>query len=146
FEKEFYEDGVEIATRIRTLAENVKPETVAALANEARNIMHLRHVPLLLLEVLTRTAAGRSDALVAKTIERVIARADELAEFVAIYTSGGDRRTAPAGHGRQFTAQVMRGLDSALRNFDAYQLAKYDRAGKVKLRDVFRIARPKPVN
>jgi 60 kDa SS-A/Ro ribonucleoprotein len=144
FEKEFYEDGVEIAKRIKTLAENVKPETVAALAVEARTIMHLRHAPLLLLEVLSRTAAGRSDALVAKTIARVISRADELAEFLAIYTGGGDRRSAQPGHGHQFTAQVMRGVDLALRQFDAYQLAKYDRGGKVKLRDVFRIARPKP--
>jgi hypothetical protein len=146
FEKEFYEDGIEIAERIRTLAESVKPEVVAALAVEARTVMHLRHVPLLLLEVLSRTAAGRTDALVANTIERVVSRADELAEFLAIYTAGGDRRTAKAGRGHQFTAQVMRGLDLALRRFDAYQLAKYDRAGKVKLRDVFRIVRPKPVD
>lgn len=146
FEREFYEDGIEISTRIRELAESIDPVKVAALAVEARNIMHLRHVPLLLLEVLSRTAAGRTDALVSKTIERVIARADEMAEFIAIYTAGGDRRHAAAGHGRQFTAQVMRGLDLALRNFDAYQLAKYDRDGKVKLRDVFRIVRPKPAN
>src|SRR3981189_959927 len=65
FEREFYEDGVEIAGRITALAQTVKPETVAALAIEARTVMHLRHVPLLLLEVLSRTAAGRSDALVA---------------------------------------------------------------------------------
>lgn len=146
FEKEFYEDGVEIAERITTLAQTVPPEMVAALAIEARNLMHLRHVPLLLLEVLSRTAAGRSDALVANTIGAVISRADEMAEFIAIYTAGGDRRTAKAGHGHQFSAQVMRGLDLALRRFDAYQLAKYDRAGKVKLRDVFRIVRPKPVD
>ncbi|MBT1509384.1 TROVE domain-containing protein [Bradyrhizobium sp. SRL28] len=146
FEREFYEDGIEISERIKTLAASVKPEIVAALAVEARNVMHLRHVPLLLLEVLSRTAAGRTDALVSKTIGEVIARADEMAEFVAIYTAGGDRRTAKAGHGHQFTAQVMRGLDLALRRFDAYQLAKYDRAGKVKLRDVFRIVRPKPDN
>jgi hypothetical protein len=144
FEKEFYEDGIEIAARIKTLAESVKPETVAALAVEARNVMQLRHVPLLLLEVLSRTAAGRTDALVSKTIERVIARADEMAEFLAIYTAGGDRRAAKAGHGRQFSAQVMLGIALALRKFDAYQLAKYDRTGKVKLRDVFRIVRPKP--
>ncbi|WP_028164150.1 TROVE domain-containing protein [Bradyrhizobium elkanii] len=144
FEKEFYEDGVEISARIKALAESLPPEIVAALAVEARTVMHLRHVPLLLLEVLSRTAAGRTDALVARTIAQVIARADEMAEFLAIYTAGGDRRAATAGHGRQFTAQVMRGLDLALRKFDAYQLAKYDRAGKVKLRDVFRIVRPKP--
>jgi hypothetical protein len=146
FEKEFYEDGVEISERIKTLAASIQPETVAALAIEARTVMQLRHVPLLLLEVLSRTAAGRQDALVSKTIERVISRADEMAEFLAIYTAGGDRRTAKPGHGHQFSAQVMRGLDLALRRFDAYQLAKYDRAGKVKLRDVFRIVRPKPAD
>ena len=146
FEKEFYVDGIEISQRVRTLAESIKPEIVAALAIEARTQMHLRHVPLLLLEVLSRTAAGRKDALVANTIGEVISRADELAEFPAIYTGGGDRRTAKPGHGHQFSAQVMRGLDRALRRFDAYQLAKYDRAGKVKLRDVFRIVRPKPVD
>jgi 60 kDa SS-A/Ro ribonucleoprotein len=146
FEKEFYEDGIEISTRIMSLAESLPPEKVAALAIEARNTMHLRHVPLLLLEVLSRTGANRSDGLVSNTIPQVIARADEMAEFVAIYTGGGDRRTAQPGHGHQFTAQVMRGIDKALRRFDAYQLAKYDRDGKVKLRDVFRIARPKPMN
>ena len=146
FEKEFYEDGIEISERIRGLAQSAKPELVAELAIEARNVMQLRHVPLLLLEVLSRTGAGRTDKLVANTIGAVISRADELAEFIAIYTAGGDRRTAKPGHGHQFTAQVMRGLDLALRKFDTYQLAKYDRAGKVKLRDVFRIVRPKPVD
>jgi hypothetical protein len=146
FEKEFYEDGVEISERIDVLASKVKPETVAALAIEARTDMNLRHVPLLLLEVLSRTAAGRADHLVANTIAQVISRADELAEFLAIYTGGGDRRMAKAGHGKQFSAQVMKGLDQALRRFDAYQLAKYDRDGKMKLRDVFRIVRPKPVD
>ena len=146
FEREFYEDGEEIAGRIKRLAENIKPELVAQIAINARELMHLRHVPLLLLEVLSRTAAGRDDRLVAQTIGRVVSRADEMAEFLAIYTAGGDRRTAKSGHGKQFSAQVMRGLDIALRKFDTYQLAKYDRAGKVKLRDVFRIVRPKPEN
>ena len=146
FENEFYEDGQEIAGRIKKLAEAVRPEIVAQIAVEARNLMHLRHAPLLLLEVLTRTGAGRTDELVAKAIAHTISRADEMAEFIAIYTGGGDRRTAKKGHGRQFSAQMMRGLDVALRGFDDYQLAKYDRDGKVKLKDVLRIVRPKPVD
>lgn len=153
FEKEFYEDGHEIAKRITSLAEAVEPVVVAHIANEARNIMHLRHAPLLLLEVLSRTGAsqtcivaGREVGLVASTIEKVVQRADEMAEFIAIYTKGGDRRNAPKGKGRQFSAQVMRGLAMAFRSFDDYQLAKYDRDGKVKLRDVMRIVRPKPLN
>ncbi len=144
FEKEFYEDGQEIAERIVTLAEAVEPRTVAQIAVEARGLMNLRHAPLLLLEVLSRTGAGRTDRLIADTIAVTIQRADEMAEFIAIYTKGGDRRNAPKGHGRQFSAQVMRGLARAFRNFDDYQLAKYDRDGKVKLKDVMRIARPKP--
>lgn len=144
WESEFYEDGVEIGARIRELAEKVSPETVANIAIEARQRGNLRHAPLLLLEVLTRTASGRKDRLVSKTIVNVISRADELAEFLAIYTGGGDRRMAKEGHGRQISAQVKRGLDIAFRKFDAYQLAKYDRDGKMKLRDVFRIVRPKP--
>lgn len=145
FEREFYEDGEEIAARIRKLAEAVDPKVLSQIASEARNIMQLRHVPLLLLEVLSRTGAGRTDQLVANTIEVCIQRADEMAEFIAIYTGGGDRRTAKAGHGRQFSAQVMRGLALAFREFDDYQLAKYDRDGKVKLKDVMRIVRPKPL-
>lgn len=146
FENEFYEDGQEIAGRIRTLAEATKPEIVAQIASDARNVMHLRHAPLLLLEVLSRTGAGRTDQLVAKTIETCIQRADEMAEFIAIYTNGGDRRKADKGRGRQFSAQVMRGLALAFRKFDDYQLAKYDRDGKVRLKDVLRIVRPKPVD
>lgn len=146
FENEFYEDGQEIAGRIKKLGEAVDPERVAEIAIEARNMMHLRHAPLLLLEVLSRTGAGRTDRLVSNTIERCVQRADEMAEFIAIYTGGGDRRTAKKGHGRQFSAQVMRGLAMAIRNFDDYQLAKYDRDGKVKLKDVLRIVRPKPVD
>ena len=146
FEREFYEDGEEIAGRIRKLAEAVDPVIVAQIADEARNSMNLRHVPLLLLDVLTRTGAGRADHLVASAIATTIRRADEMAEFIAIYTGGGDRRLAKKGHGRQFSAQMRRGLALAFRQFDDYQLAKYDRDGKVKLKDVLRIVRPKPLN
>jgi 60 kDa SS-A/Ro ribonucleoprotein len=152
FEREFYEDGEDIAERIKKLAEKTDPMVVATIAYEARNIMQLRHVPLLLLEVLSRTASGRTwivegreVGMVASTVERVIQRADEMAEFIAIYTGGGDRRKAKKGHGRQFSAQIMRGLAMAFRNFDDYQLAKYDRDGAVKLKDVMRIVRPKPI-
>jgi len=48
WESQFYEDGVEIAGRIRELVPKVEPEKVAALAIEARNAMKLRHAPLLL--------------------------------------------------------------------------------------------------
>ncbi len=61
WEDEFYEDGKTIAARIAETAEKVSPDRLAAIAIEARTSFNLRHVPLLLLEVLSRTLA-RSQA------------------------------------------------------------------------------------
>lgn len=133
WEDQFYEDGVGIADRIAALAAEVAPETVAALAVEARERRHLRHAPLLLLDVLSRTGAGSS--LVSDTIERVMQRADETTEFLAVYWRNGKR---------PLSKQVKRGLARALAKSDAYELGKYDRDGPVKLRDVLFLSHAKP--
>jgi hypothetical protein len=73
--------------------------------------------------------------LVAETLSRVIRRADELAEFVAIYWKDG--RVPLSG-------QVKKGLAAAFPKFDEYQLAKYDRSGPIKLRDVLFLCHAKP--
>jgi hypothetical protein len=41
---------------------------------------------------------------------------------------------------------MLRGLADAFRKFDEYQLAKYDRPKGIKLKDVLKLARPKPEN
>lgn len=122
WEAEFYEDGAAIATRIADLVKIVKPATVAALAVEARSSMNLRHVPLLLCREL-----AHNKGLKAQTLSDCIQRADELAEFVAIYWKDG---RCP------LSAQVKKGLALAFRKFNAHALAKYNRDGAVKLRDV----------
>ena len=43
WEDQFYEDGVGIAERMAKLVMAVEPETAAALAVEARDVMNLRH-------------------------------------------------------------------------------------------------------
>ncbi len=135
WEDTFYEKGNHIAKRIAELVAHNKPEDVAALACEARDKMQLRHVPLFLLrELARRKGAGR---LVAETLERVIQRADELGEFVALYWKA---RKEP------LSAGVKRGLAAAFRKFDAYQLAKYNRESTVKLRDVLFLCHAKPKN
>jgi hypothetical protein len=133
WENQFYEDGVEIAGRIAELVPKVEAERVAALAVEAREQMKLRHVPLLLVREMARHKTHRG--LVAETLERVIQRADELSEFVAIYWKDG--RVPLSG-------QVKKGLAAAFPTFDEYQLAKYDRGGPVKLRDVLFLSHAKP--
>lgn len=133
WEDQFYEDGVAIAGRIAELVPKVSAFEVAALAVEAREKMKLRHAPLLLAREMARQKTHR--LLVAETLERVIQRADELAEFVAIYWRDG--RTP-------LSAQVKKGLAAAFTKFDEYQLAKYDRAGAIRLRDVLFLSHAKP--
>jgi 60 kDa SS-A/Ro ribonucleoprotein len=133
WEDEFYEDGQAIVDRIAALAADIPAAELAALAIEAREQFKLRHAPLMLLKVLVRTGSGAS--LVADTIERVIQRADEMAEFLSLYWKDGKK---------PLTKQMKLGLARAFGKFDAYQLAKYDRDGPVKLRDVLFLVHAKP--
>ena len=133
WESQFYEDGIEIAGRIAELVPKVQAEKVAALAVEASEQMKLRHAPQLLVREMARITTHRG--LVAETLERVIQRADELAEFVAIYWKDG---RVP------LSKQVKKGLAAAFPKFDEYQLAKYDRGGPIKLRDVLFLCHAKP--
>jgi TROVE domain len=133
WESQFYEDGVEIAGRIAELVPKVAAEKVAALAVEARGKMKLRHAPLLLAREMARHKTHRH--LVSDTLATVIQRADELAEFIAIYWKDG--RVPLSG-------QVKKGLAAAFPKFGEYQLAKYDRGGPIKLRDVLFLCHAKP--
>jgi hypothetical protein len=135
WEREFYESGEAIAKRISVLVPQVDAATVAALAVEARTRMKLRHAPLLLVREMARLATHR--ALVADTLPAVVQRADELTEFVAIYWA--DCR-------QPLSKQVKKGLASAFTRFDEYALAKYDRAGAVRLRDVLFLSHAKPLD
>lgn len=133
WEGEFYEDGQQIADRIETTAHQVSPRVLADLAIEARNDFNLRHVPLLLLTVLAST--GRGTSILSETIPQVVRRADELSELLAIYWRNGKR---------PIPKQMKRGLAEAFGNFNGYQLAKYNRDGPVRLRDVMFLVRPVP--
>jgi hypothetical protein len=130
WEDQFYEDGVSIADRIATLAKSVKPEIVADIAIKAREDGKLRHVPMLLVRELARTGFRVSGVL-----SRIIQRADELAEFLALYWKDG---RCPV------SAQVKKGLAEAFTKFNEYELAKYNRDGAVKLRDVLFLCHAKP--
>lgn len=114
WEKEFYEDGQEISARIAELIPQVDPAKVALMAIEAREQMKLRHAPLFIVREMARHESHRP--FVAETLGRVIQRADELAEFLAMYWKDGK---VPLAH------CVRKGLDIAVRKFDEYALAKW---------------------
>lgn len=90
WESQFHEDGVEIAGRMAELVPKVTAEKVATLAIEAREqMMKLRHALLALVRGMARHQTHR--ALASDTFARVIQRAHELAEFVAIHWKDGRR-------------------------------------------------------
>ena len=81
--------------------------------------------------------------LVADTLARVIQRPDEMTELLAIYWADvlgpmQQRKRQPV------SAQIKKGLAKALTKFDAYQLAKYDRDGPVRIKDVLFLVHAKP--
>lgn len=137
WEREFYEEGEDIATRIIHLCGEVAADKVAALAIEARSNFHLRHVPLLILSAL-----AKRHALKAETIASVIQRADELSELLVIHAKVNG--VTPDQVKKTIPAQMKRGLALAFQKFDEYQLAKYDRAGAVRLRDALFLCHAKP--
>jgi 60 kDa SS-A/Ro ribonucleoprotein len=136
WESEFYEDGVEIGARIAELTAQCLPEDVAALAIEAREQMHLRHVPLLLLRELARHPLLKDrPQLLSRTMGRVLQRADEPAEFLALYWK--DKK-------QPLSKQVKRGLAWSMRRFSEYELAKYNRDAAITPRDVLFLSHARP--
>lgn len=130
WEDTFYEEGISIAERIGSLIPKVGVEKVSAIAIEAREKMKLRHVPLLLCRELARNKMLKADVLA-----RVIQRADELAEYVSLCWKPEKQ---------PLSAQSKKGLALAFQKFDAYSLAKYNRDGAIKLRDVLFLCHAKP--
>jgi hypothetical protein len=127
------EDHAAISNRIAELLPRIEAEKVAAIAIEARSKIEFRQAALLLVREMTRHETHRR--LVAETLDRVIQRADDLVEFVAIYWRNGRE---------PLSAQVKKGLAAAFPRFNEFELANCDRRGSVKLRDVLFLSHAKP--
>lgn len=135
WENTFYEDGQSIAQRIIETVPKVSPEKVQSLAIEARTKMKLRHVPLLLARAMAALPTHRH--LVSDTLSEIIQRPDELSEFLAIYWNNNPNK-------KVISAQIKKGLAKAFTKFNEYQLAKWNRDGAIKLRDVLFLCHAKP--
>lgn len=137
---QFYEAADTRLARLRELIARSDPQFVARLAVYAREQLHLRSVPLVLAVELARLHRG--DSLVSRLVARIVQRADEIPELLALYAQANGR-TGVKTLG-QLSKQVQRGLALAFNRFDAYQLAKYDRQGTaVRLRDALFLVHPK---
>lgn len=133
FEDNFYESGQDHAARVSELCKRVSFADLAQTAVDAREKFKLRHAPLLLVREAVRYHKGRQ---VGDLIERIIQRPDELGELLSLYWK--DNKEAP------LTAQIKVGLARALKKFNEYQLAKWNKDGAVKLRDVLFLSHARP--
>lgn len=130
WENTFYESGVSIADRIKFGCQHVTKQEGNALMRESRLQMNLRHAPLWVACGLAECRKLESDALAT-----VLQRPDQMTELLAMWWK--DKK-------RPIPSAMKRALRHAFGRFDAYQLAKYDKPGKVKLRDVLFLCHPKP--
>ncbi|MBC6609835.1 TROVE domain-containing protein [Hymenobacter sp. BT507] len=135
---QFYEKADTRLARLRELVAQNEPLFVAQLAVYARERLYLRSVPLVLAVELARLHRG--DNLVSRLIARVVQRPDEITELLAFYAQANER------NGRKLlnrlSKQLQKGLALSFNRFDGYQLAKYDRAGVVRLRDALFLVHP----
>ncbi len=141
FEDTFYENGSTIAKEIAQTCKEVAPETIAAVAIQAREDFKLRHVPLFLLVQLD-LRRGESKGLLARTVERVVQRPDEMGELLSLIAKANKGKPLK----KVISAQIKKGLAKAFRKFSAYQLGKWNRDTEIKLKDVLFLTHPKPLN
>ncbi|AWM14128.1 TROVE domain-containing protein [Flavobacterium sediminis] len=135
----FYEKDSERLKRIKGLIQKCNPFFVAKLAIYARNEMHLRSVPLVLVVELAKIYSG--DSLISKMIVQVIQRADEITELLAYYQMA-NARTGTKRLNR-LSKQLQKGVATSFNRFDEYQFAKYNRKGRVSLKDALFLTHPK---
>lgn len=135
----FYEKADARLARIKNLMTKVKAPFIAKLAVYARQEMNLRTAPVVLATELAKIHKG--DDLVAKMVEKVVKRPDEITEMLAYYQIANER----TGNKKlnKISKQLQKGLAASFNNFDEYQFAKYNRATEVKLRDALFLVHPK---
>jgi 60 kDa SS-A/Ro ribonucleoprotein len=144
-ENSFYKSGARMDVELIQTVQKMclfDPTFVLKLANYARKELNLRSVSTMLLAEFANSGAPRiGDER--KWVTDTIRRPDDITELIAYQLS----RNSATGRTRQKIPMLLKaGIREAFHKFDAYQLAKYDRDGAVKLADALRITRPKPVS
>ncbi len=135
----FYEKADTRLARIQDLMLKNDPEFVAKLAIYARTEMYMRSIPMVLAVELAKLNSG--NGLVAKTVNGVVQRADEITEILAYYQMANGRSGVKKLN--KLSKQVQKGLSESFNRFDEYQFAKYNREADIKLRDALFIVHPK---
>jgi hypothetical protein len=132
WEDNFYEDGLPVADRIKSLTQKVGKEKALQILNESKFDQKLRHAPLWMI-----TAMLEKGWLTKEDIAKIITRADDMTELLSLYWKDGKK---PLAH------SLRKGLGLAFKKFDEYKLQKYNRKKDIMLKDVLKLVRPIPEN
>ena len=134
-EKKFYESAARGDSEIIRLFEKMlvdDPEFAKGLVLTLRKEFHMRSVTHVLCAELARNRVAEAADIIAEVCERP----DDMLEILAYYTNKYGDKALPNS--------LKKGLARALSKFNEYHLAKYNKKGKIWLRDILRIAHPKP--
>lgn len=132
WEDTFYVDGKSITDKIKEVCQSVDGQKIVDLALECYQKGNLRHIPLfLLIQALPKKVKC------IEAIYKICERPDQMTELLSLYWLESKK---------PIPAQMKRGLAKAFTRFDEYQLAKYNRDGKIKLRDILFLCHAKPKN
>ncbi|HWY79233.1 MAG TPA: TROVE domain-containing protein [Candidatus Sulfotelmatobacter sp.] len=133
WENHFYENGEDSQKRVEELCTKVSVDELKNLIIECFEKQKLRHMPLKLIVELLKKPNNQAKYL----ISRVCTRPDQMTELLSLYWITGKK---------PLDKQLQRGLAHAFRQYDDYQLAKYNRNNVIKLRDVLFLSHAKPEN
>jgi 60 kDa SS-A/Ro ribonucleoprotein len=134
-EDKFYGDNSkDIVETVKRIIKD-DPRFVANLCIYARKEMHLRTISHVLLGELAKSSIGKP--YVRKTMNQSSERVDDITEALSYYINT---------YGKPIPNSMKKGIADKLIGFDEYQLAKYNRSGAVKLKDLLCLVHPKAKN
>lgn len=122
---------------------DIDPLFVLKLAAFARTEMHLRSVPVFLINEFANS--GKAVEGSRKYVTACMQRPDDITELLSLSLNYRKQAEHLFGEKRK-SMLVLRGIAPAFNKFDEYQLAKYNREGSVRLRDALMLSHPVPKN
>jgi len=137
-EEKFYISGEDSNKELIDLLKRVAdkdPEFCLKLAAYARNEFYLRSVPQLILVEMANHLKLKGTGLIREYAPYIIKRADEITECMAYQLEH---------FGKPIPTRFKKAIADAFNRFNKYQLAKYNRDAKVKMRDAMFLCHPKP--
>ncbi|MDD4804895.1 MAG: TROVE domain-containing protein [Candidatus Pacebacteria bacterium] len=145
-EGKFYTDKnisqQELTKTVREVLE-IDPEFVLKLAVYARRNMHLRSIPLFLLNEYANSGANVYGAR--RYVPACIERADEITELLSLSMRTRLHDPEHRFRDKKTSMFILKGLSPIFNKFDAYQFAKYKGAdNEVSMKDALLLAHPVP--